>query len=407
MTQLRRLMRARPIDEVGRVSTPLELIFDLTFVVAISLLVNEVATELVHGNGWIIIPRFLMVFFAIWWAWNQFTWLASAYDTDDIPYRLLTMVQMAGVLVLASGVPAAFNYDNWTVVTIGYFIMRLGLVVSISRAVRDDTETGRVAMRYVIGISVLQVFWLLRLLLPPGHGAINISFLVLAIAELLVPLWADRAGGINFHPGHLVDRHGSFMLILLGESVLAATTAFRDVLANVDLDIMLVATGLTALVILFALWWIYFEQPSAKRLEANRRRAFTFAYGHYVVFAALALVGAGLELVVNDVSGHAPVAGVVAAGAIGWPTAIFILSLWAVHVPLAGIRSADSAATWLIAILVAAVPFTATWIGTLWCTVAIALLLVALVVWVLVQNQRAARAGDESRLDVAVTEGEA
>ena len=388
MMQLRRLMRARPIDEVGRVSTPLELIFDLTFVVAVSLLVDAVATELVHGNGWIIIPRFLMVFFAIWWAWNQFTWLASAYDTDDIPYRLLTMVQMAGVLVLASGVPQAFNYDNWTVVTIGYFIMRVGLVVSISRAIRDDTDTGRVAMRYVIGISVLQVFWLLRLLVPPGHGAVNISFLILAVAELLVPLWADRAGGINVHAGHLADRHGSFMLILLGESVLAATTAFRDVLADVELDVMLVATGLTALVILFALWWIYFEEPAAERLEANRRRAFTFAYGHFVVFAALALVGAGLEVVVNDVSGHAPLNGVIAAGAVAWPTAIFVLSLWAVHVPFAAIRSLDSGATWLIAILVAAAPFTAVWIGTLWCTILIALLLVALVVWVLTKRQR-------------------
>lgn len=391
MNQLRRLMRARPTDEVGRVSTPLELIFDLTFVVAVSLLVDAVATELVHGDGWIIIPRFLMVFFSIWWAWNQFTWLASAYDTDDIPYRLLTMVQMAGVLVLAAGVPQAFNYDNWTVVTIGYFIMRLGLVVSISRAIRDDTATGRVAMRYVIGISVLQVFWLARLLLPPGHGAVNISFLVLAIAELIVPLWADRAGGINFHPGHIADRHGSFMLILLGESVLAATTAFRDVLEEVDLDVILITTGIISLLILFALWWIYFEQPAAERLEQNRRRAFYYAYGHFVVFSALALVGAGLEVVVNDVSGKAPVHGVIATGTVAWPAAVFVLSLWAVHVPLARIRSADSVAPWVIAVLVAVAPLTTDWLGTLWCTALIAVLLVLLVVWTLLQAQRSAR----------------
>ena len=53
-----------------------------------------------------------MVFFAIWWAWMNFTWFASAYDTDDAPYRVLTLVQMAGVLVLAAGVPTAFDDDT-------------------------------------------------------------------------------------------------------------------------------------------------------------------------------------------------------------------------------------------------------------------------------------------------------
>ena len=393
MIQFRRRMRARPIDEVGRASTPLELIFDLTFVVAVSLLVDASAQELLAGDGWSILPRFLMTFFAIWWAWDQFSWLASAYDTDDIPYRVLTMVQMAGVLVLASGVPAAFERDDWLVVTIGYLIMRVGLVASISRAIRDDTETGRVALRYVIGISIVQVCWLLRLLLPSGHGLIEGSFVLLAVAELIVPIWADRAGGINFHPHHIADRHGSFTMILLGESVLAAATAFRDVLAQTGLDVLLAVAGLAALVILFALWWVYFEEPAAERLEARRSRAVYYAYGHYVVFAALAVVGGGLEVVVADVAGREPVGGVLAAGALGWPVAVFLIALWAVHAPLAEPRAMDPVPTWTAAALIAAVPFAAGSIGTLGCTVAIALLVVALLVAVLLRSRRRERLG--------------
>ena len=101
--------RPRPVDEEHRVATPLELLFDLTFVVAVA----QVAAELAHGiaedhvgDG---LLGYLMVFFAIWWAWMNFTWFASAYDTDDVPYRLLTLVQMAGVLVLAAGIPDAFG----------------------------------------------------------------------------------------------------------------------------------------------------------------------------------------------------------------------------------------------------------------------------------------------------------
>lgn len=392
MISIRRRMRARAIDEVGRVSTPLELIFDLTFVVAVSLLIDAFAAALIEGDGWTVLPRFLMTFFAIWWAWDQFSWLASAYDTDDVPYRILTMVQMAGVLVLASGVPSAFERDEWFTVTIGYLIMRIGLVASISRAIRDDTETGRVALRYVIGISIVQVFWLLRLLLPHGQGLIEVSFVIVALAELAVPLWADRAGRINFHPHHIAERHGSFALILLGVSVLATATAFRDVLAERDLDVELSIAGVAGLVVLFGLWWIYFEEPAGERLEANRRRVLYYAYGHYVVFAALALVGAGLEVVVTDVSHHSPLDDLLASGALAWPVAMFLISLWAVHAPLAEARAVDPGATWTAAVLIAAVPFVSTWIGTLWCTVAIATLVVALLAAVLIRKGRRERA---------------
>lgn len=388
MISIRRRMRARSIDEVGRVSTPLELIFDLTFVVAVSLLVDAFADAVGAGDGWEVLPRFLMTFFAIWWAWDQFSWLASAYDTDDVPYRVLTMVQMAGVLVLASGVPAAFERDEWLTVAIGYLIMRIGLVASISRAIRDDTETGRVALRYVIGISVVQVFWLLRLLLPPDHGYLELSFVVVALAELAVPLWAERAGGIKFHPHHIAERHGSFTLILLGESVLAAATAFRDVLAETRLDVPLSIAGVAALVILFGLWWIYFEEPAGERLEANRGRAFFYAYGHFIVFAALALVGAGLDVVVTDVSHQAPVAAWVASGTVAWPVAIFLVALWAVHAPLGDLRAVDPVATWSIAVLIAAVPFASGWLGALWSTVAVAALVATLVATVLIRKER-------------------
>ena len=110
-------MTGRPVDEEHRVATPLELLFDLTFVVAVA----QVAAELAHGIAddkvGDSLLGFVMVFFAIWWAWMNFTWFASAYDTDDVPYRLLTLVQMAGVLVFAAGIHDAFGSHLPAVVT--------------------------------------------------------------------------------------------------------------------------------------------------------------------------------------------------------------------------------------------------------------------------------------------------
>ena len=102
-------MTARSIDEPHRSSSQLELLFDLTFVIAVAALTSRFAHAIGSGHALDTLVPFLQVFFAIWWAWMNFTWFASSFDTDDVPFRLLTMVQMAGVLVLAAGVPAALD----------------------------------------------------------------------------------------------------------------------------------------------------------------------------------------------------------------------------------------------------------------------------------------------------------
>src|SRR3954451_12490463 len=158
-------MTARPIDEPNRVSSQLELLFDLTFVVAVAAITDQLAHTIAGGHAREGVLPFLQVFFAIWWAWMNFTWFASSYDTDDVTYRLLTMVQMAGVLVLAAGVPAAADHSDYRAVTFGYLIMRIGLVTQWLRAGAEDSAGRRTALRYAGGISVLQMCWVLRLVL--------------------------------------------------------------------------------------------------------------------------------------------------------------------------------------------------------------------------------------------------
>jgi hypothetical protein len=86
---------ARSIDEPHRAASQRELLFDLTFVIAIASLSGRFAHVIGGGHGLEALVPFLQVFFAIWWAWVNFTWFASSFDTDDVPFRLLTLVQMA------------------------------------------------------------------------------------------------------------------------------------------------------------------------------------------------------------------------------------------------------------------------------------------------------------------------
>src|SRR4029453_18460357 len=116
------------------VATNLELFFDLCFVVAVAQAASSLHHDLSAGHFGHAAGSYLMAFFAIWWAWMNVTWFASAYDTDDVPYRLAVMVQIAGALILAAGVPEAMDGDNFAAITVGYVVMRLAMVTQWLRA---------------------------------------------------------------------------------------------------------------------------------------------------------------------------------------------------------------------------------------------------------------------------------
>jgi low temperature requirement protein LtrA len=334
---LRIPMRSRSVDEPHRASTSLELLFDLTFVVAVASVVVQLSHGIAEGHAASVLGPFLQVFFAIWWAWMNFTWFASSYDTDDVPYRLLTLLQMAGALLLAAGVPAAFGHDDYLMVTLGYLLMRVGLVAQWLRAAREDPPGRGTALRYAAGITAAELLWLTRLLLAElgvlGGAGLLVVFVALVAVELSVPAWAERRRGTSWHPHHIAERYALFTIILLGESVLAVSTGIADALgAGVRPSLVVVAAS--GLVLLFALWWLYDLEPCAEGLSNRRRRSFLWGYGHYVVFASLAALGAGLEVAVGRSGGHDQ-AGPLATGyAVAIPTAVFLVLLWATHAPI-------------------------------------------------------------------------
>lgn len=325
-------MSGRDRDETHRTSTPLELLFDLTFVVAVSQSAAALNHGLVEAHLARAVTGYLMVFFAIWWAWMGFTWFGSAYDTDDAGYRLLTLLQMGGVLVLAAGVEAASDGD-YRVVTTGYVVMRVAVVGQWARAAVGDPSRRSTALRYVLGIILVQAGWVARLALPENLG--TVSFLVLGAAELAVPLWAERTGATPWHPHHVAERYGLFTIIVLGEAVLASTVALQGTATGSGSARALLGGG--ALVLLFLLWWLYFLEPAGEGLERRPALVWIWGYGHYAVFAALAALGSGLEAVAQTLGeDERHVSDLVLAYAVTVPVVVFLLVLWALHAPLGG-----------------------------------------------------------------------
>ncbi len=308
--------------EEHRASTPLELFFDLTFVVAIGRAAAALHHQLAAGHVADGVIGFSSLFFAIWWGWMNFTWFASAHDSDDIAHRLLTFVQISGALVLAAGVTRAAEEQDFAIVVLGYVIMRLGLIVAWLRVARDQPTVRARARRYAGALFGLQLLWIAWLAVPSDLALA--TFVVLAIAEMALPMWAEAAGSEPvFHPEHIEERYGLFTIILLGESILSATAGFQTAFDEGGLTGSLAAVGLGGLVIAFAAWWLYFDHPG--HLAPTPALAFRWGYAHVVVFASLAAFGAGLHFATEAVTGHGDER--TAALAVAVPAAGYLLGL--------------------------------------------------------------------------------
>jgi low temperature requirement protein LtrA len=311
-----------------RTPTPLELFFDLCFVVAVAALAERLHHALAESHFDAIVA-FFMVFFAIWWAWMNFTWFASAYDCDDVPYRVATLVQIAGVLVLAAGVPRAFDSKDFSLIIGGYAIMRLGLVAQWLRAARSDPAGGPTGRRYAAGVAACMLGWsLLLIVAAPWKVAV---FVVMAAAELAVPLWAERHYHTPWNAHHVAERYGLFTLIVLGETVLTSTLAIRTALDARGASTGLLTIAACGLAIVFAMWWIYFGHSAADVLRSNRE-AFPWGYGHYFVFASAAAVGSGIGVAVDENRHIGHVSEAAAVASIAVPVAVYTVGVWFVHV---------------------------------------------------------------------------
>ena len=227
-----RRMVGRDPDEGGRASTPLELLFDLSFVIAFGAAADELAHLVTDGHISEGVIGFCFATFAVSWAWIGFSWFASAYDTDDWMFRLTTMVQMVGVLVLALGLPRMFeslvegDHVDLQLMVTGYVVMRVPMLVQWLRAGREDSGRRQVCMVMVSSLLVAQIGWVLLLVVDPATRWAFVAIGVLILVEAAGPAVAESLhDGTPWHGHHVAERYGLMVIIALGEGLLGTTTA--------------------------------------------------------------------------------------------------------------------------------------------------------------------------------------
>jgi low temperature requirement protein LtrA len=334
----RRRFRGRDPGEGHRSATPLELLFDLTLVVAFGVAADELAHYVADDHVLAGVAGFMFAAFAASWAWINYAWFASAYDTDDWVFRLATMVQMVGVIVIALGLPQMFAsidhgdvLDNGVMVA-GYVVMRVAVVFLWWEVARHDPARRPAASVYIVTIGVAQAGWIALAILDLPVGTTFVLMSPLFALELAGPYVAERKWGTPWHPHHIAERYGLLVIITLGEVILGTVAALNALVHGeagwtVDAALLAVAgVGLT-----FACWWMYFAVPWAAPLVAHRERGFTFGYGHLAIFAPLAAMGAGLHVAAYALEGEAKIDATGTILSVVIPVAIFALAFYALY----------------------------------------------------------------------------
>jgi low temperature requirement protein LtrA len=307
--------RMRPLTGIvplngERQVTPIELLYDLTYVIAFAAAAEELAAAYSSGHFAAGIGAYLFAIFAVSWAWLSFTWFASAYGNDDALFRVATIVQMVGVIVLIFGLPQSFRdaehglSPNNLLIAIGYIVMRIPLIVLWLRAATHDPEHRRTAYAYVILIPLAQLGWLLTVLIPlPTPVAVS-ALILLVVTEMAARVVIEnRFGWTPWDASHIAERFGLLTLIALGEVIAATIQAVGVLTQEHGWSVGAIVTAASGLVIAAGLWWTYYLVPSGVILRRWPQRVFAWRYTHLLLFAAIPAVGSGIRFAAESLEG--------------------------------------------------------------------------------------------------------
>lgn len=276
----------------GERVSPLELFFDLVFVLAIT----QCTALMAKDPTWSGIGRGLVVLGLLWWSWVGYAWLTSVVDPDEGGVRLVLFAAMAALLVTSLCVPEAFG-DSGLVLAVAYGAVRAAHIALFLLASRDDAGL-RHSVVGLAGSTGIGVAILVGGSLLEGEARLAVWAAAL-VFDMSGPLFIDTSGW-RLVAGHFAERHGLIMIVALGESIVAIGVG-----AEAGVDAGVVAAAVLGIAVACALWWAYFDVAAlaaARRLAEieplqarNELARDAYSYLHLPMVVAVVLVAFGMK----------------------------------------------------------------------------------------------------------------
>jgi low temperature requirement protein LtrA len=296
--------RVNAVLREGERVTPLELFFDLVFVLCITQCTALMAAD----PSWAGLARGLLVLGVLWWAWTGYAWLTSVVDPEEGAVRIAMFGAMAALLVAALCVPQAFG-DLGLTFAVALGVVRIGHLVLFGVASRDTPLLRRSVWTGLVPSTVVAVG--LIALASQLDGVAQEGLWALAIALDMGGPLIFGSEGWKLVPGHFAERHGLIFLIALGESIVALGVG-----AQHGVDARVIIGAVLGVALCAAMWWAYFDVVALvaeRRLTAapvgkvqNELARDSYSYIHYLMVASVVLVALGLKTTLHQVDGRLP-----------------------------------------------------------------------------------------------------
>lgn len=282
--------RHRPrTSEAPQNATFIELFFDLVFVYALT----QVTVLLLEDFTWSGAAQAAVVGWLVWWAWTQFTWTLSPADTTHPVVELVVLAATAVAFFMARSVTETFDGNPWLFLVPYLIIRAIGMSLYAWVGGDSDRQMARSMGLFALASLPAMVALVVGAVLPEARMGLWAAAIVLDLAAGV----SVRGVTWNIHVSHFAERHGLFVIIALGESLIAigvASTALTATVAS-----FLVKGAGVALVC--ALWWLYFgwfktwleEAVDAAGSIDHVRNAYSFV--HFLVVMGVVAVAAALE----------------------------------------------------------------------------------------------------------------
>jgi low temperature requirement protein LtrA len=289
--------------EPERRTSSIELFWDLVFVFA----VTQVTTLLSGRLTWGELGRAMLILALVWWAWSAFVWAANAQADDSRALRLTLLIASAFIFISGLALPQAFGSEG-LLFAVTYAVVRflhLGLYADASRR-------GRAAWSAIAGFAVTVAIGMALLVTGAVlHGGVRIGLWGAAVAiDYAGPAWLTRARLRSLQRvavAHFAERYSLFVIICLGESIVAIGVGATSTHPRLTLELVsVVALGLIATA---AMWWTYFDRfalLAERRLRSHHdpviAAADAYSYLHLVIVAGIIIFAAGVRLLVKAVA---------------------------------------------------------------------------------------------------------
>ncbi len=277
--------------------TPLELFFDVVFVLAIT----QCTAYMAEHPSWTGLVQAVIILAVLWWGWVGYAWLTSVVDPEEGWVRLAIFAAMAALLVVSLAIPEAFG-DLAFLFVGAYAVFRAGQIALMWIAGEDDPQLRRSIMIGIVGSTSFGVAILIVAAFT--DGALQIGLWALAISlDVLGPYVTDRFGsseGWRLVPSHFAERHRLIIIIALGESIVAIGAGAGIHIGLAEVVAATIGTGIAA-----CIWWMYFDVVAVLtegRLvrarpgrEQNEMARDVYSYMHFPMVCGIVLVAFGLK----------------------------------------------------------------------------------------------------------------